>query len=258
MLAATGPRGPDENARETEAISLPQKGRQRSATARRALGSLSTSQENAAKGAEARQLIRGFSGAESAGSALSPPRARRPTSKRASSPVVRGSSVFSITFPEGTLGLELEPTAADESGRRIGCCVFSVVKEFCSLGEADQARIKAGLAVACIDGINVLLWEFEDILDRLHELQGREKRITFRDVRAKDLAYLEVASEAQAAYRSPAPAPAPADPSPPPADPQRFPSPPSRQASPAAPQTPSPAPSPPSPRRRPTAAPRRR
>lgn len=96
------------------------------------------------------------------------------------------SPQYSITFPPGPMGLELEPVIIS-SEREIGCRVkdFYFGVDHDGINEDYVLKnIAVGDIISCISGQVVLSSKFSDILDILRSLKGTSRTIIFKNISA--------------------------------------------------------------------------
>lgn len=105
-------------------------------------------------------------------------------SSRSSKSVTKPGSTVEVTFPVGSMGLDLEPLISSVSPERlIGCRIkdFYFGIDHSGIDErALRAVVAPGHIVASIDGEEVLFAQFMDILNKLRQLKLKERKICFK------------------------------------------------------------------------------
>lgn len=104
--------------------------------------------------------------------------------------------MYSVTFPAGSMGLELEPVIVS-SERQIGCRVkeFYFALDHDGISESNLRRlVKIGDVICYVNEKNVLSSKFDDILELLRTLKPNNRMITFKDIsiKRKETTYYEL------------------------------------------------------------------
>lgn len=107
----------------------------------------------------------------------------RSTGAAASAPHTR---IYSVAFPPGNMGLDLEPLLVSLAPERLtGCKVkgFYFALEHTGITEEELTRhVSVGDIIARIGDKDVLFSKFEDILDMLRNLKRETRTISFKTI----------------------------------------------------------------------------
>jgi hypothetical protein len=94
--------------------------------------------------------------------------------------------IYSVTFPPGNMGLDLEPLIVSLSPERlIGCKVkgFYFALDHTGISDEELTRsVSIGDIIARVNGKDVLFSQFEDILNELRVLKRETRTVFFKTI----------------------------------------------------------------------------